>query len=96
MCPNVFEIPYGFKLILKIVRRTTSGSDGFFMKFLQIADQNDPNNTPLERYRRGATFLYILLFLIRYGLRVVSNSLNRGILFFKFVHIFGTVFALVF
>ena len=28
-----FEIPYGFKLILKIVRRTTSGSGRFSQNF---------------------------------------------------------------
>ena len=33
---------------------------------------------------------------ILYGLRAVSNLLNRGILFFKFFKIFGTVFTLVF
>ena len=36
------------------------------------------------------------MILIRYGLRAVSNLLNRGILFFKFFKIFGTVFAPVF
>ena len=50
----------------------------------------------MERYRQGASFSYLLCFLIRYGLRAVSNLLNRGILFFKFFQIFGTVFALVF
>ena len=30
ICFNVFEIPYGFKLISKIVWRTTSGSKRFF------------------------------------------------------------------
>ena len=29
---NVFEIPYGFKLILKIVRWTTSGNGRFSQK----------------------------------------------------------------
>jgi hypothetical protein len=29
ICRNVFEIPYGFKLILKMVRRTTGGSGRF-------------------------------------------------------------------
>ena len=51
---------------------------------------------PLDRYRRGASFSYINLSLIRYGSRAVSNLLNRGILFFKFFQIFGTVFAPVF
>ena len=51
---------------------------------------------PLDRYRRGASFSYINLSLIHYGLRAVSNLLNRGILFFKKIQIFGTVFALVF
>ena len=51
---------------------------------------------PLDRYRRGASFPYINLSLIRYGLRAVSNLLNRGILFFKKIQIFGTVFGLVF
>ena len=51
---------------------------------------------PLDRYRRGASFSYINLSLIHYGLRAVSNLLNRGTLFFKFFKIFGTVFAPVF
>ena len=51
---------------------------------------------PLDRYRRGASFSYINLSLIHYVLRAVSNLLNRGILFFKFFKIFGTVFAPVF
>ena len=50
----------------------------------------------MDRYRRGASFSYINLSLIHYGLRAVSNLLNRGILFFKFFQIFGTVFAPVF
>ena len=50
----------------------------------------------MDRYHRGASFSYINLSLIRYGLRAVSNLLNRGILFFKFFKIFGTVFAPVF
>ena len=50
----------------------------------------------MDRYRRGASFSYINLSLIPYGLRAVSNLLNRGILFFKFFKIFGTVFAPVF
>ena len=41
-------------------------------------------------------FPYINLSLIHYGLRAVLNLLNRGILFFKFFKIFGTVFAPVF
>ena len=51
---------------------------------------------PLDRYRRGASFSYINFSLIRYGLRAVSNLLNRGTLFFKFFEIFGTVFVPVF
>ena len=54
------------------------------------------NDMSLDRYRRGASFTYINLSLICYGLREVSNLLNRGTLFFKFFEIFGTVFALVF
>ena len=50
----------------------------------------------MDRYRRGASFSYINLSLIRYGLRAVSNLLNRGILFFKFFQIFGTYFAPIF
>ena len=51
---------------------------------------------PLDRYRRGASFSYINVSLIPYGLRAVSNLLNRGILFFKFFKKNGTVFAPVF
>ena len=51
---------------------------------------------PLERYRQGASFSYILCFLIRHGLRAVSNLLNRGTLFFNFFEISGTVFAPIF
>ena len=50
----------------------------------------------MDRYRRGASFSYINLSLIHYGLRAISNLLNRGILFFEFFQIFGIVFALVF
>ena len=50
----------------------------------------------MDRYRRGASFSYINLSLIRDGLRAVSNLLNRRILFFKFFKIFGTIFAPVF
>ena len=50
----------------------------------------------LDRYHRGASFSYMNLSLIRYDLRAVSNLLNRGILFFEFFAIFGTVFTLVF
>ena len=50
----------------------------------------------MDRYHRGASFSYINISLIRYGLRAVSNLLNRGILFFEIFAIFGTVFALVF
>ena len=50
----------------------------------------------MDRYRRGASFSYINLSLIHYGLRAVSNLLNRGILFFNFFEIFGTVFTPVF
>ena len=51
---------------------------------------------PLDRYRRGASFSYINVSIIHYGLRAVSNLLNRGILFFKCFQMFGTVFAPVF
>ena len=50
----------------------------------------------MDRYRRGASFPYINISLIRYGLRAVSNLLNRGILFFKFLKMLGTVFAPLF
>ena len=50
----------------------------------------------MDKYRRGSSFSYINISLIHYGLRAVSNLLNRGTLFFKFFKIFGTVFALVF
>ena len=50
----------------------------FFMKFLQRADRNDSNHTPLERYRRGATFSCRTLSLILYGLRGISNLPKCG------------------
>ena len=50
----------------------------------------------MDRYSQGASFSYINLSLIHYGLRAVSNLLNRGTLFFKFFEIFGIVFAPVF
>ena len=50
----------------------------------------------MDRYHRGASFSYINLSLIHYGLRAVSNLLNHGTQFFKFFQIFGTVFAPVF
>ena len=66
-----------------------------FRDFFQTARQNEANDTPLDRYRRGASFSYINLSLIHYGLRAVPNLLNHGTLFFKFFEIFGTVFAAV-
>ena len=80
---------------MKIVRRMTSASERF-SRFFKTACRNEANDTPLDRYRRGASFSYINVSLIRYGLRAVSNLLNRGTLFFKFFEIFGTIFALVF
>ena len=80
---------------MKIVRRMTSGSERF-SRFFQTACRNEANDTLLERYRRRASFSYLLFSLIRYGLRAVSNLLNRGTLFFNFFEIFGTVFAPVF
>ena len=68
----------------------------FFRVFVQTACRNEANDTLLDRYLRGASFSYINLSLIRYGLRAVSNLLNRGTLFFKFFEIFGTIFAPVF
>ena len=50
----------------------------------------------MEIYHRGASFSYLLFSRIRYGLRVVSNLLNREILFFNFFQIFDTVFAPIF
>ena len=47
----------------------------------------------MDRYRRGASFSYINVSLIPYGLRAVSNVLNRGILFFKKIQNFSTVLA---
>ena len=67
-----------------------------FHVFLYTACRNEANDTSLDRYRRGASFSYINLSLIHYGLRAVSNLLNRGTLFFNFFKIFGTVFAPVF
>ena len=66
------------------------------MKFLQTAGRNDSNDTLLERYRRDTTFSCRTLSPIPYGLRAVSNLLNREILFSNFFYIFFTVFALVF
>jgi hypothetical protein len=54
----------------------------FFRVFLETACRNEANNMPLERYRRGTTFSYVLFSLIRYGLRAVLNLLNHGNLFF--------------
>ena len=48
---------------------------------------------PLERYRRDATFSCRTHSLIPYGLRAVANLLSGGILFFKKIQIFGTVFT---
>ena len=54
----------------------------FFRVFFETARRNEANDTPLERYHLGSSFSYLSLSLIRYGLRAVSNLLNRGILFF--------------
>ena len=53
---------------------------------------------PLKRYRRGASFSYLLFSLTHYGLRAVSNLLNRRITFFvvEIFAFFCTVFTLVF
>jgi len=49
------------------------------------------------KYMIEAHLLHIYyFFLIRYGLRAVSNLLNREITFFENFAIFGTVFTLVF
>ena len=53
------------------MRLTTNGSGRFFEKFLQKVGRNDPNDTPLERYRRDATFSCRTPPLIHYGLRAV-------------------------
>ena len=92
---NTFRNFLRLRAISKIVRRMTSGSERIFVIFSKplIRIKND---TPLERYRRGAYFSYLLFSLIHYGLRAVSNLLNRGILFFKKIQIFDTVFAPVF
>ena len=51
----------------------------------------------MDRYRRGASFSYINVSLIPYGLRAVSNLLNHGILIFNFFfQIYDIVFASVF
>ena len=50
----------------------------FFAKFLQTAAQNDSNDTPLERYQRGATFACRTLSLIHNGLRAVSKLPKCG------------------
>ena len=68
----------------------------FFVKCLRTAGRNDSNDTPLERYRRGASFPYVLFSLIRYGLRAVLNLVNREILFFRIFCNFRTVFAPIF
>ena len=47
------------------------------MKFLQNVGRNDPNDTPLERYRRDATFLCRTRPLIHYGLRAVLKLQKR-------------------
>ncbi len=48
------------------------------MKFLQNVGRNDPNDTPLERYRRDATFSCRTPPLIHYGLRAVLKLQKRG------------------
>ena len=55
------------------MRLTSRGSGCFFANFFWTAGQNDSNHTPLERYRRDATFSCRTLSLIPYGLRAVSN-----------------------
>ena len=56
ICWNIFEIPYSFKLILKIVRRRTSDSGRFLRNVYKPVCRNDSNDMPLERYRQGAYF----------------------------------------
>ena len=60
------------------MRLTTNGSGHFFVNFLQNVGPNDPNDTPLERYRRDATFSCRTLPLIHYGLRAVLKLQKRG------------------
>ena len=50
----------------------------FFTKFLQTAGRNDPNSTPLERYRRDAAFSCRTHSLIPYGLRAISMLSKCG------------------
>ena len=77
-CRNGSEIPYSFKLILKIVWRTMSGSGRFLRNVYKPVCRNDSNDMPLERYRRDTTFSCRTLSLIFYGLRGILDLLKCG------------------
>ena len=54
------------------------GQRPFFANFLQNVGRHDPNDTPLEIYRRDTTFSCRTLPLIHYGLRGISNLPKCG------------------
>ena len=93
-CWTLSKIPHSLRAVLKTVWRTTSGDKHFFA-FL-TACRNEAKDTPLERYRRGAYFSYLLFSLFRYGLRAVLNLVNREIVFFEFFCNFWCCFCFSF
>ena len=80
-----------------MVRRMMSGSKRFFAFFSKpLVRMKQMTRRCIDIVEAHLFHIYINLSLIRYGLRAVSNLLNRRILFFKFFKNFGTVFAPVF
>ena len=65
------------------MRLTSRGNGCFFAKFLWTAGRNDSNHTPLEIYRRDATFSCRTLSLIPYVLRAVSILPKSGYSVFR-------------
>ena len=80
---NTFRDSSRFKSSFKNGAADDEWQRAYFHDFFKTAHRNKANDMPLERYRRGASFSYLSFSLIRYGLRAVSNLLNRGTLFFK-------------
>ena len=79
-----------------MVRPTTSGSERLFALFSKPLVRMKQMIHHWKSYRRGTSFSYLLFSLIRYGLRAVSNLLNRGILFFNFFSKFRYCFRFSF
>jgi len=67
----------------------------YFRDFLQTVYRIDANDTAFESYEKCATFLYINVFLIPYGLKTNSNTVKFDFerdFFKKFVEIWQIIY----